>query len=255
MDDTLREFLKSQMSHWKTDITLNHSEGEIQIPGVKIKRGIFQGDSLSPLLFCLTIDPLSKLLKKQNIGYNIGKIRGDDAMKQLVSHLLFMDDLKLYADCDETLNKLVQTVHSFSKDIHMDFGLDKCAKCTIRTGKKVEAADIELDDGSHISDLEKDSTYKYLGIEENASIEHKMMRKKVFNEYVRRLKKICKSQLTIRNEVRAINQLAVPVVNYGFGVVDWPQKDLNALDIKTRKMLTYYKMICRNQRLDRLYLP
>ena len=61
-----------------------------------------------------------------------------------------MDDLKLYADCDETLNKLVQTVHSFSKDIHMDFGLDKCAKCTIRTGKKVEAADIELDDGSQI---------------------------------------------------------------------------------------------------------
>ena len=99
VDDTLREFLKSQMSHWKTDITLNHSEGEIQIPGVKIKRGIFQGDSLSPLLFCLTIDPLSKLLKKQNIGYNIGKIRGDDAMKQVVSHLLFMDDLKLYADC------------------------------------------------------------------------------------------------------------------------------------------------------------
>ena len=122
VDDTLREFLKSQMSHWKTDITLNHSEGEIQIPGVKIKRGIFQGDSLSPLLFCLTIDPLSKLLKKQNIGYNIGKIRGDDAMKQLVSHLLFMDDLKLYADCDENLNKLMQTVHSFSKDIHMDFG-------------------------------------------------------------------------------------------------------------------------------------
>ena len=40
-----------------------------------------------------------------------------------------------------------------------------------------------------------------------------------------------------------------------FGVVDWPQKDLNALDIKTRKMLTYYKMIYRNQCLDRLYLP
>ena len=88
----------------------------------------------------------------------------------------------------------------------MDFGLDKCAKCTIRTGKKVEAADIELDDGSRI--------------------EYKMMRKKVFNEYVRRLKKICKSQLTIRNKVRAINQLAVPVVSYGFGIVDRPQKDL-----------------------------
>ena len=118
--------------------TLNHSEGELHIPDVQIKRGFFQGDSLSPLLVCLTIDHLSKLLKEEKIGYNIGKIRGDGAMKQIISHLLFMDDLKLYADSDENLNKLVQIVHKFSKDIRMDFGLDKCAKCTrtIRKGKK-----------------------------------------------------------------------------------------------------------------------
>ena len=252
VDDTLRQFITHQMTFRKTDITLNHSKGELHIPNVQIKRGIFQGDSLSPLLFCLTIDPLSKLLKKQNIGYNMGKIRGDDAMKQVISHLLFMDDLKLYADSDENLNKLIQTVHQFSKDIHMDFGLDKCAKCTIRKGKKTEADDIALTDGSHITDLEKDSTYKYLGIEENSNIEHKIMRKKIHGEYVRRLKKICKSELTIRNKVRAINQLAVPAVTYGFGIIDWPQRDLNALDIKTRKILTYNKMIYRNQCLDRL---
>ena len=255
VDATLREFLTNQMSNWKTDITLNHSGGEIHIPDVKIKRGIFQGDSLSPLLFCLTMDPLSKLLKKQNIGYDMNRTKGEGAMKQIITHLLFMDDLKLYANNDENLHKLVQTVQTFSKDVHMDFGLDKCAKSTIRQGKKVESEDLELNDGSHITDLEKDSTYKYLGIEENARIEHKMMRKKAFDEYVRRLKKICKSQLTIKNKVRAINQLAVPVVSYGFGVIDWPQKDLNALDIKTRKILTYHKMIYRNQCLDRLYLP
>ena len=72
---------------------------------------------------------------------------------------------------------------------------------------------------------------------------------------MRRLKKICKSQLTIKNKVRAINQLAVPVVSYGFGIVDWHQKHLNALDVKTRKILTYNKLIYRNQCLDRLYLP
>ena len=255
INDTLREFLKRQMLHWKTDITLNHKEGEMNIPDVQIKRGIFQGDSLSPLLFCLTIDPLSKLLKKQDIGYNIEKARGNQGGKQIISHLLFMDDLKLYADSDENLNALVQTVHQFSKDIHMDFGLDKCAKCTIRAGKKVSAKDIELTDGSHITDLEKDSTYKYLGIEENARIEHKIMRKKIQDEYVRRVKKICKSQLTTKNKITAINQLAVPVVSYGFGIVDWHQKQLNALDIKTRKILTYNKVIYRNQCLDRVYLP
>ena len=117
----------------------------------------------------------------------------------------------------------------------MDFGLDKCAKCTIQAGKKVESENIELNDGTQITDLQQDSTYKYLGIEENSSIEHKLMRKKIQDEYVRRLKKICKSQLTSKNKVTAINQLAVPVVSYGFGIVDWHHKHLNALRYQNKE--------------------
>ena len=104
----------------------------------------------------------------------------------------------------------------------MEFGLDKCSKCTIKKGKKVAAENIQLDDGNYIEDLAEDSSYKYLGIEENATIEHKQMREKVKKEYLNRLKKICKSQLTPKNKITAINQLAIPVVTYGFGIIDWP---------------------------------
>ena len=48
-----------------------------------------------------------------------------------------MDDLKLYAASDEHLNRLIHIVHTFSNDIHMEFGLDKCAKCSIEAGSKV----------------------------------------------------------------------------------------------------------------------
>ena len=44
-------------------------------------------------------------------------------------------------------------------------------------------------------------------------------------------------------------------MTYGFGVVNWPQKHLNDLDVKTRKIMTLHKLIYRNQCLDRLYLP
>ena len=48
------------------------SNGEV-LGEVRIKRGIFQGDSLSPLLFVLSMIPLAILLKRENIGYKFGK--------------------------------------------------------------------------------------------------------------------------------------------------------------------------------------
>ena len=73
--------------------------------------------------------PLTLMLRKQEMGYQFGEA------KQKINHLLFMDDLKLFADSDSNLNKLLNIVHKFSNDIGMDFGLDKCAKCTLKKGK------------------------------------------------------------------------------------------------------------------------
>ena len=238
------------------NITLIHSKGEINIPEVKVRRGIYQGDSLSPLLFCIAIDPLSKLIKKENIGYSLGKSRKkEDKIKDLTSHLLFMDDLKLYAEEEKGLARLLKIVHNFSNDIGMEFGLDKCAKCTIKKGEKTEGIDFQIDEGQYIKELENDAVYTYLGIEENASLQHKHLRTKAKKEYIRRLKKICRSQLSPRNKITAINQMATPVLAYGFGIIDWPKIEINSIDTKTRKILTMNKIIYRNQCLDRIYLP
>ena len=46
--------IEKAMDLWNTTLILQHSEGKIEIPGVKIRRGIFQGDNISPL-FCLAL--------------------------------------------------------------------------------------------------------------------------------------------------------------------------------------------------------
>jgi hypothetical protein len=46
-----------------------------------------------------------------------------------------MDDLKLIAKSEEELQKQIQTVKSFSDDIHMEFGLEKCSKVTFKRVK------------------------------------------------------------------------------------------------------------------------
>ena len=166
-----------------------------------------------------------------------------------------MDDLKLFSEDDKGLDIQLEVVHSFSKDIGMDFGLDKCAKCTIKKGKKTKSVDKEIEEGKFILDLENDTTYTYLGIEENATLEHKKLRDKAKQSYIKRLKKICRSQLSPKNKITAINQMATPVLSYGFGIITWPQIDIDNLDTKTRKILTIHKIIYRNQCLERLYLP
>ena len=101
IDEEIRSFLSNQILKWKTTITLNHTEGQIVIPDIKIQRGIFQGDSLSPLLFCLTLDPLSKILKSFDMGYSMSRYRSRKSNDNKINHLLFMDDLKLYAESEE----------------------------------------------------------------------------------------------------------------------------------------------------------
>ena len=48
-----------------------------------------------------------------------------------------MDDLKMIAKSEEELQKQIQTVKIFCDDIHMEFGLEKCAKIACKRGKLV----------------------------------------------------------------------------------------------------------------------
>ena len=93
---------------------------------VEVKTWIFQGDSLSPLLFLLSIVPLLLILGKVKAYYEWGK------KEYKLNHLLYMDDLKLFAKNEEQIDTLVRTVHVFSSDIGMEFGMKKCGMLTLK---------------------------------------------------------------------------------------------------------------------------
>ena len=79
-----------------------------------IKCGIFKGDTLSLLLFCL--NPLSTKLSQTDCSYYIGKGRHAD---HHINHLLYTDDLKLYASSEQQLKSLFNAISIFSKDTFM----------------------------------------------------------------------------------------------------------------------------------------
>ena len=71
LSPVLINFMRHIMGTWKTTMILNYSMGNIMTNPISIKNGIFQGDSLSPLIFCLALAPLSNLLNNTGMGYNV----------------------------------------------------------------------------------------------------------------------------------------------------------------------------------------
>ena len=130
-------FLKNSMKLWSTNLFLNHTKGSMKSDKLNINCGIFQGDSLSPLLFCLSLIPLTNELNNTKYGYEI--------YEKAINHLFYMDDLKLYAKNDKELEGLLSTVKQFSDDIGMEFGLDKCAKASFIKGKPTRTTAAELE--------------------------------------------------------------------------------------------------------------
>ena len=87
-------FLSNSMNKWETRLTANGKE-----LSAKINRGIFQGDSLSPLQFIVAMLPLLLFILKRettDIGYKFG------SLGHVINHLFFMDDLKLFATSMKT---------------------------------------------------------------------------------------------------------------------------------------------------------
>ena len=67
--DNIKSLLVNSMEKWKVMLCSGSSElGEVEI-----KCGIFQGDSLSPLVFVLASIPLSLILRKAKAAYEFSE--------------------------------------------------------------------------------------------------------------------------------------------------------------------------------------
>ena len=235
------------MKKWKTNLYLNHAQGSTVCKNINIKCGIFQSDSLSPLLSCMALVPLSYELNNTGYGYNI--------YEEKINHLFYMNDLKLYGKNDYELEGLLRTVKTFSDDIGMTFDLDKCAKATFIRGKLKSTSSIVLDIDTKIKKLDQEDTYKYIGIEEGDGIQHGKMKEEIRKECYRRVRAVLQSELNARNKLEAINTLATPVVSYSFNVVNWNLDEIKKIDRKIRKLMTLSRMHHSKADVSRMYIP
>ena len=163
-----------------------------------------------------------------------------------------MDYLKLCGKLTVELESLLNIVKMFSRDVSMEFGLDKCATLAITKVIVTETEDLNLPN-NNVKGLNLNEIFKYLSIIQADDIKHTQVKKKTLSEYNRRMRKILKSKLNGGNIIKAINSWAEPVVKYTAGIIDLTQVELEDLDRKTRKLMSAHRALHPQSDVDRLY--
>ena len=79
------------------------------------------------------------------------------------------------------IESLVNTVHRFSCDIGMRFGVEKCGVIIMKRGKIVNCDGIELPDGEKMKGVNEEG-YKYSGIVELDGLKEKEMKERFMKE-------------------------------------------------------------------------
>jgi hypothetical protein len=63
------------------------------------------------------------------------------------------------------------------------------------------------------------------------------------------------TELSAKNKIQPTGALAVSVLRYSFGIINWHQEEWRKLERKTRKLLTIHGQHHPKADVDRLYVP
>ena len=101
--EKLATAIETLTKQWATIVQLQGDQSSITSDVINFFNGIFQGDSISVLLFILSLNPVSYMLGKLK-GYNFGNDR-----RKTITHNFFNDDLKLYSSAINVAKKTTRS--------------------------------------------------------------------------------------------------------------------------------------------------
>ena len=124
---------------------------------IELKRGVKQGDPLSPLLFNLAIEPIIERLSNQTLGIKVGNTR--------LAVLAFADDLIMIGKDRSEAQRQLRYLSEYLSSLGMGLAPEKCLAFQIRNrGKTWLIRDPGLEvSGSRIPYTEPDGVFGYLG--------------------------------------------------------------------------------------------
>ena len=127
------KLIKELMRKWKARLEIWNYGAKMTSRWIQILYGFLQGDSYSPVGFCISEIPVCILLQHSR-GYRMRE-PGNRIVKR--THSLFADDLKVYQESHNALKNANEIIVQASHDTGACYGVSKYAEIIFEHGKMV----------------------------------------------------------------------------------------------------------------------
>jgi hypothetical protein len=210
---------------------------------IHIQRGTIQGDTLSPYLFIIFIEPLLCWFQQGSNGY---KFKTFDATISLAT---YADDLVALTHTLPSIQYQLYKLDKFCKWSGMDLGISKCAITGCSNKSKMNPPNFKTfitTQNIHyrnqpIPILHQDEPYTYLGIQLVPSLKWKLQIHITTTKLTNQCKQLTNCPLTIKQKMHMIDTVIRAGIAYSFYIVPYSLPALKKLD---KKVTALQKKIC-----------
>lgn len=205
-----------------TLIVKTHSETN----KVKMKKGVRQGDTISPKLFTLCLEDVFKNFNWENKGVNVDG--------NMLNHLRFADDILLIADNITDLQEMITDLHQKSGEVGLKINIEKT--------KIMSSENIDNNNKIKLNNkvIEEVDSYIYLGqrISLTKSNQEEEINRRIklgwaaFSNW----KEAFRSKMDQNLKTKLFNQNILPVLTYGAETWTLTKKNKEKLSKAQRAM-------------------